>query len=366
MKIYRLTNILFVGVFLLLFLGKSNAQLPTVEWIRPETDKDPAVWGMKDGIVFGLWPASIESARKEMSGGPRGLIQVGYEFMERIYNINFIAIEPVVDGKTEFSEISPSRVDNRWGKLMWVGTEKDPGAFFPTAKSRGTISHPVANRPDIEELSVYVYMEKYLNGAHPYFRISIRSDRPEEIAIEIFHQEGGVQMDRCVLAATMGNYARTRLLYLKKEVVDSRKLYQGFDGIDFIEKEPYSQDQLMTNKAGDYIALIASNEDFEELAAWPQTEAYFRKWNWRYRPFFKVIQYWRKKVDEDEPDLNVRVNGRARYWSGGSREADNYVIIPGGPAFENFEIRQAYKPGQTFYFGISRMDVEEFLSNQVQ
>lgn len=351
---------LLIIVFSIAFFSETRAQRTAVEWIRPDTERDPGVWGIKGGIVFGIWPSSIESARKEMNGGPRGLIQVGYEYKGRIYNINFIAVEPMVGDKIEFSEISPSRLDGRWGKLMWVGSERDSGAFFPAAKSRGTISHPFVDKPDIEELSVYVYMEKFLNGAHPYLRISIRSDRPEEIGLEIYHQEGSSKMDRCVLTATMGNYSRMRLLHLENEIIDSRKLYEGYDGIHFIEKKPYSQDRLMRNKQGDYVVILTTNENFSELSSWPQNELYSSKWNWRYRPFFKVLQYWRKPAGKTEPEMHVRVNGRARYWSGGSIDKANYAAIPGGPSFENFEMRQAYYPGQKFYFGISRKSSADF------
>jgi hypothetical protein len=57
----------------------------------------------------------------------------------------------------------------------------------------------------------------------------------------------------------------------------------------------------------------------------------------------------------------VRVNGRAKYWSGGSRNQQDYIAIPGGPAFENFELREKYYAGQKFYFGITRRSPEEIL-----
>src|SRR5690606_31711145 len=147
---------LILSVIILFFYEYSSAQETEHSWIRPETTKDPAVWGLRNGIVFGLWPSSIESARKEMSGGPRGLIQVGYEFKGRIYNMNFIAVEPVVNGKMEFSEISPSKIDGKWGKLMWTGSKEDKGTYFPSAINRGIISHPDPGNPNIEQLTIYL------------------------------------------------------------------------------------------------------------------------------------------------------------------------------------------------------------------
>src|SRR3546814_2573223 len=91
------------------------------QWIRPADGNDPAIWGIRDGIVFGLWPYGIESGQDAIGGGPRGLIRVGYAAGDQVYMLNFIAVEPVVNGTMEFSEISPSQVDGKWGKLMWAG-----------------------------------------------------------------------------------------------------------------------------------------------------------------------------------------------------------------------------------------------------
>ena len=157
----------------------------------------------------------------------------------------------------------------------------------------------------------------------------------------------------------MGNYSRVRLLYLKDEIVDARELYEGYDDIHFIEKEGYSADKLLKTRDGDLIAIAESNESFSELSSWPQNEKYYGKSWWRYRPFFKVTQYWRKDGREVDPSLHVRVNGREKYYSGNVIDPENYVDIPGGPSFENFEMREAYSPGQQFYFGITRKPPQE-------
>lgn len=169
-------------------------------------------------------------------------------------------------------------------------------------------------------------------------------------------------LERCALTATMGNYSRLRLLYLKDQVIDSRSLYKGFDGIDFIEKEGYPATQMLKDTNGDYIVLASPNESFADLSSWPQDADYLARWSWRYRPFFKVTQYWRKENSGNDSSLHVRVNGRAKYWSGGSKNKNNYIDIPGGPAFENFELRENYYSGQKFYFGISRKTPQGIVS----
>jgi hypothetical protein len=174
-------------------------------WIRPADTHGPAVWGIRNGIVFSLWPHDVETGWPRSRIRPRGLIRIGYEQNGLTYLINFVAVEPVVAGKIEYSEISPSSVDR------------------------------------------------------------------------------------------------------------------------------------------------------------PQQPEYLARWNWRYRPFFSVTQYWRKDGDAHDPSLQVRVNGRARYWAGGSRDPAAYIAIPGGVSFENFEMRENYAPGQKFYFGITRRSPEEIV-----
>lgn len=341
----------------------SKAQDPALNnrWIRPAEKNDPAVWGIRNGIVFGLWPYGIETGSEETGGGPRGLIRLGYEFQEQVYMINFIAIEPVVAGKIEFSEISPSRVDGKWGKFLWAGDNEKVPPYHPSAISKGVISHPDAANPEVEQLSLYLFMEQFLNGAHPYLKISIRSDRPEEIGFEIFHHDNSAEMERCALTATMGNYSRLRLLYLKESIINARELYSDYKDIHFVEKEAYPVTEFLKDENGDLIVMAATDESFAELASWPQEPAYFSRRNWRYRPFFKLTQYWRKESSRFDPSLHARVNGRTYYWSGGSGDKSRYVEIPGGPAFENFELRENYYPGQKFYFGISRKTPEEIV-----
>lgn len=357
-----------ISFLLLILLASLNAAAQSApadgRWIRPVNSYDKAVWGLRDGLVFGLWPAAVNTEKKSGEGGPRGLIRIGYEYKGSAYLLNFIAIEPVVNGKMEFSEISPSQVDGKWGKLMWAGDEAQPGRYFPGAISRGVISRPDPAHPETEELSLYIFMERFLNGAHPYLKVSMRSDRPEEICFQLFHHDGSTAMERCALTATMGNYGRLRLLHLKDKVINARELYQGFNGIDFIEKEKYPASLMATNSNGDLIAVAETDESFASLSSWPQQPEYLARWSWRYQPFFKVVQYWRKEAGHYDPSLHVRVNGRARYWTGGSRDKEKYIDIPGGPAFENFELREKYYAGQQFYFGISRKTAEELLKGK--
>ncbi|MFD2873760.1 hypothetical protein ACFS5N_14845 [Mucilaginibacter ximonensis] len=358
-KPYKQHKLLFFccAIVLSLLLNTAIAQ---TKWIRPETSADKQMWGIHDGIVFSLWPTGVETG-DHGTGGPRGLLRIGYEHKGKIYLINYIAIEPIVDGKIEFSEISPSNNDGKWGKLIWASDSESDDAYNPANISHGLISHPDTNHPQIEQLTLFLFMEQYLDKASPFLKISIRSDKPEEICFEINNKANSAIMDRCALTATMGNYSRLRLLHLNNEVVDSRKLYSGFEGIDFIEKDAYPVTRMLKLKDGSPIALATQNESMTQLSAWPSDSAYYAKRGWRYRPDFKLTQYWRKDGKAYDPSLQVRVNGRARYWALASRDAKKYVAVPGGAAFENFELREKYYPGQKFIYGLSLKSVDEIL-----
>lgn len=330
-----------------------QGQSATSQWIRPKDDKGAALWGVKGGIVFSLWPYGLEMEKSVYGGGPRGLIRIGIEQEGQLYLINFLAIEPVVKGKIEFSEISPSKVDGQWGKLLWAAADEKATSFSPLANTRGVISHPVPGKPEVEELSVFVSMEQYLSGAHPYLRLSIRSDRPQEIGIQVFNRADSTPMDYCNITATMGNYSRLRQLWLKDGIVDARNCYENYTGIDFIEKDPYPASAFIRSKRGDYLVFATGDERLETLKQWPTDSLAQAKRNWRYRPMVKLTQYWRKEPAVNYPGLQARVNGRYRYWSGSSRNPEHYMAIPGGAAFENFELREPYLAGQQLFFGIS-------------
>jgi len=358
-KIKNLCRFVILSI-LALNQAATAQQLPTKpSWIRPENAKSPPVWGIHDGIVVGLWPASLEGTVPNTEGGPRGLLRIGYEYKGVVYLINYIAVEPVVDGDMEFSEVRPSVVDGKLGKLFWASDSDSTGSFSPYASTPGVITHPDAAHPEVEELSLYILMEKFIDGAHPYLKLTIRSDKPGELGLQIFNYKNNAVMERCALTATMGNYSRLRLLYFKDKVIDSRKLFSGYDDTEFDEKEPYPVGQMLKTKNGDPIVFAESNETFNELASWPQGPAYLAKWHWHYRPFYKLTQYWRVDAGDYDKSLQVRVNGRAKYWGGESPHKEDYISVPGGPAFENFELRENYHSGQKFYFGLSMKTAKE-------
>lgn len=309
-------------------------------WIRPLHAGDPLIWGRRDGIVFGI-------PSHGGIGGPRGLIRVGFISQKtgKPQLLNFIATEPVVIGpgsrfsRMSFSELEPSQLDpGERGKRLWV----DRDAFQGILQT----FHP--RNEGVQRLSVQIDVERYsANGAHVYLVASIDSDHPDELRLSVYRCSDSPPLDELTVTATMGNYERLRDLWLKHRVVSSLKLYSGYHGDAFVEHENYPLDEMLQNAGGDAIVLATANE--KEPWNAPSTGAP----HWHYSFKRRLTQYWRVPAHDIQPDLRVRVNGRRVYWA-------SHDPLPGGVAFENFEVRERYKPGQTFIFGITPKEPWQF------
>ena len=87
------------------------------------------------------------------------------------------------------------------------------------------------------------------------------------------------------------------------------------------------------------MAVTNDEQDPASVYPFPHSEL------WHYAGF-KVTQYWAKEAGTFRDDLRAVVNGRYTYWRS-SRP------IPGGVAFENFELRERFYDGQKSVFGIT-------------
>ena len=148
-------------------------------------------------------------------------------------------------------------------------------------------------------------------------------------------------IEYCILTATMGNKARTRLLWLKNEVVSSLELYPDYQGPDFTPHRLFALERLQRTAEGDLLAALTTDESNPTAV-----EPFPGRRHWRYAGV-PVTQYWKKPAGTAGQDLRVAVNGRYTYWM--SRQP-----IPGGIAFENFEMQERFEQGQRFIFGVTR------------
>jgi hypothetical protein len=303
-------------------------------WILPASaDNAQPVWGIAGGLSVGLW----------MGRGPRGLIRIYTPYIGQPAGrvLNFIAVEPIITKKRGFSELEHSDLDNRRGKAMWTATKMSETAAVPRGHFEPAQPQFVKNS-DTEEMIFYVYVEPYRSGARPVIQVILCRERPHEVKFRLYSADGGVPMRTCILTATMGNYARLRHLWLQAEVVSSRLLWPDFNSRGplfegFAPHKSWSVNKLATI---DELVIAAATTDEAVPARATYKENVPPGWRYQGRT---ATQYWRAPR---HPKLVVRVNGRTTYYG-------NHTEIPGGIAYENFEMEVPFQSGQEFVFGVT-------------
>lgn len=316
-----------LAIFLL-----AAAHAAAADWIRSGLDTNQPVWGLRGGLVWGL---HLDDPRVKE---PRGLIRLCYPTLPggRYALINFMAVEPVVQGQRGFSELEQSGLDNAPGKRLWADA-LDAAAASTNRLQPGKLTRLPSGA---EQLEVLVRVEKFDNGAHVRLRMTQRSDAPDELQLTVHTEPDSAPLSSCILTATMGNMTRTRLLWLKDEVVSSLQLYPNHQGTNFTRPTVFPLPRLARTARGD--VLVAVTTDEADLA--PVYPVPGRK-NWHYGGS-KVTQYWRMAPGTFGNDLQAAVNARATYYASSWN-------IPGGVAFENFELRARFHEDQTVIFGFS-------------
>lgn len=298
------------------------------DWVRGGDDGLQPHWGLRGGLQFAIPPASH---------GPRGLVRLLYPTLPggRYDLVNFIAIEPVVKDRRGFSELERSRLDRSAGKRFWVEADQLKGELLRIDGGA-------------EALRVVVQVEDFDNGARVRLIIEQRDDRPDEIALTLEARPESAPIDYGILTATMGNKARARLLWLKDETIQSLKLYADYKGANFAESRFFPLPRLPLAPNGDLLVAITTDEPTPaDVRPFPGTD----RWYYGGVP---VTQYWRMPKGTWGGDVRAAVNGRYTYWR--SRQP-----IPGGIAFENFELVEPYLPGRQLIFGITRKSPSELI-----
>lgn len=303
-------------------------------WLRPSTDR-PAEprWGHADGIQVGLHPLP----------GPRGLLRLYTPYLghHRLRLLNFVAIEPIPAGERlrGFSELERSELDDAPGKRFWTSDQQgDVAPSDPQSPARGV----VADSDGTESLTVWVHAERFANGAEISVRLRFFADRPREVSLAAFRREGSVELDHCVLTATMGNFARLRHLHLRERVVTPAELWPGFTRTDFTDHGRFGVEELARAPGGGVIVAATPDEEAPQDAVHADGTAE----HWRYVGQ-RAAQGW--MVPDPSPQLQVLVNGRWAYWASQSP-------IPGGVSYENFEILEPFRDGQEFLYWADPLD----------
>ncbi len=343
----RFFSTLLLAFFCLPWSIQTHAQewrsmaAPTVgeKWVQP-VQGTPArpVWGHANGIRIGLSPMP----------GPRGLIRIYTPYLQREKwkVMNFIAMEPTVQGsdKRGLSELEMSTLDNKRGKRFW--SANDSTAVEPRPEkfpARGV----VAKINGVETLTLFIFSERFENGAAVYVRIRFYANRPQEVEVTTYATKESKPLKRFIVTATMGNYARLRKLFLKDKTVTATQLWPDYRGDAFTTHVHFSTDDLIKGKNGACYFIAAPDEAHPADAVYAKGTAN----HWKYQGE-KATQYWYCK----DPDASLEglVNGRYTYWASQSP-------IPGGIAFENFEMKSPFQQATTYVFGISPLSPKVFI-----
>ena len=138
----------------------------------------------------------------------------------------------------------------------------------------------------------------------------------------------------------MGNKARARIVFLNEGPVSSHQLYPDYQDVHFAPHTVFPLRRLSRTENGDVLVAIA-NDELNPSEVQPFGRPFF----WDYNGS-KVTQYWRKPAEEITDALECAVNARYTYWM-------SERPIPGGISFENFELREPFRSGRSFVFGIT-------------
>ena len=310
-------------------------------WIRAGINTNAPHWGLKSGLQWAIPPGGF------LRNEPRGLIRLAYPTLPdgSVDLINFIAVEPVVGNHKGFSELEPSDLDHKQGKRIWAvpDASKSTSNSGPDRLVSGRLFQDGTNG---ECLEVLLKVERFLNGAEATLRARQWASRPDELELTVDAAEHSATMEYCILTATMGNRARTRELWLAGGVARSLELFADYRESGFAPHAEFGVNKLFHPTPGSVLVAVTTDEEHpEQQFPFPGSKS------WHYGGA-AVTQYWRKPEGSLRPDCRALVNGRYVYWMSGTK-------IPGGIAFENFELRERFHPGQTFVFGITKRTPRE-------
>ncbi|WP_051698016.1 hypothetical protein [Prevotella sp. 10(H)] len=309
-------------------------------WIQPAKNKPAmAIWGHAKGISVAIPQQDIM---------PRGLIRIFTPYLDHMPHVvtNFIAMEPIPAGQEHrgLSELEMSSMDpGIRGKRFWSsndsGYSTNNNEIYP---ARGIIEEKNGK----QTLTVYIFCEPFDNGAKVYVRLRFFEERPYEFELTSYASEESVSLDSFILTATMANKARLRTLYLKDYKKVSSEIWPDYRGDAFTPHAFFSIKDMIHGPEGHAYFIAAPNEKDPSKAIY----AADTHQHWKYTGK-KATQYWISTTPDEK--LQGIVNGRYTYWASQSP-------IPGGISFENFEMKQPFKNGNRYIFGIIPDSPEEF------
>ncbi len=215
---------------------------------------------------------------------------------------------------------------------MWGG-RRESGIPAPADAVPGRHTRPSAG---VEQLDVTARVEPFDNGARVRLVVSQRSDAPDEIRLVVHSDPSSAPIEYCILTATMGNLARTRLLWLKDDVVSSLKLRQENKGDHFAPHRASAHcgrrraSGAYNRRGGPRLRLPISGPAVLALRGVER------------RPTTGRNRAGRPATICTSPSTHATLTGKPA------------EPIPGGVASENLELRERFYDGQAFFLGITR------------
>lgn len=310
-------------------------------WIQPCQGRPAmAIWGHTNGLSVAIPQLNIM---------PRGLIRIFTPYLNHDRHVvtNFIAMEPVPSGQEQrgLSELEMSSWDpDIRGKRFWSSDNANQTSgsneIFP---ARGIIE----KENGIETLSVYIFSEPFDNGAKVYVRLRFFENRPYEFELTSYTYENSIELNNFILTATMGNKARLRTLYLDKYEKSSADIWPYYTDDAFTPHTFFPLKDMIQDAKGFAYFIAAPNEKDPSTAIY--AEGTHQHWKYTGKV---ATQYWISTNSSKE--TQGIVNGRYTYWASKSP-------IPGGISFENFEIKEPFKNGNRYIFGITPESPLDFI-----
>lgn len=148
----------------------------------------------------------------------------------------------------------------------------------------------------------------------------------------------------------MGNKAKLRTLHLADgKTKEAGQLWPSYKDSNFTEHNHTPVAEMIKDKNGG-VWFIASPDEKDPTKAVYAEDTHT---HWKYTGK-KATQYWYCSNPSNE--LEGVVNGRYTYWASKSP-------IPGGIAYENFELTEPFQSGQSYIFGITPLSPEELINH---
>ncbi len=146
----------------------------------------------------------------------------------------------------------------------------------------------------------------------------------------------------------MGNFARLRRLELADGVVTPADLWPDYRDEHFTAHAEFPLSRLARTADGDAVVPATPDETDPVAASYGEDT----NEHWKYVGLLGR-QTWR--APDPTPELAAQVNGRYAYWRSTSP-------IPGGIAYENFELSEPFRDGREFFFSVTPMSAGQSIA----